>query len=111
MSEPTPLDKAEAAVREASADTEVVRIVAAVLATQQAMSQQAQPVSVGQSPMQPARRPVGLYVAAGIGGAIALSFLAMAAALLAVAVAVGAVCGTVCLLVLRSLWQEMQGRR
>lgn len=109
MIEPTPLDKAEAAVREAAADTEVVRIVAAVLATQQAMTQQ-QP-SPAVQPMPSPRRPVGLYVAAGIGGAVALTFLAMAAALLAVAVAVGAVCATVCLLVLRGLWQDMQRRR
>jgi hypothetical protein len=47
-------------------------------------------------------------VAAGIGGAVALSFLAMAAALLAVAVAVGAVSVTICILVLRGMWQEMQ---
>ncbi|MFE5809450.1 hypothetical protein [Streptomyces sp. NPDC056491] len=59
----------------------------------------------------PAARPVGLYVAAGIGGAVALSFLAMAAALLAVAVAVGAVSVTVCVLVLRGMWQDMQAGR
>jgi hypothetical protein len=47
-------------------------------------------------------------VAAGIGGAVALTFLAMAAALLAVAVAVGAVCATVCLFVLRSMWADFQ---
>ena len=110
MTEPTPLAKAEAAAREAAADTEVVRIVAAVLATQHAMSQQ-QPAPAVPQTTQPPRRPVGLYVAAGIGGAVALTFLAMAAALLAVAVAVGAVCATVCLLVLRGLWQDMQHRR
>ena len=58
-------------------------------------------------PIQPAR-PIGAYVAAGIGGAVALSFLAMAAALLAVAVAVGAVSVTICILVLRGMWREMQ---
>ncbi|MFF4963244.1 hypothetical protein ACFY2Z_40990 [Streptomyces sp. NPDC001222] len=56
----------------------------------------------------PASRPIGAYVAAGIGGAVALSFLAMAAALLAVAVAVGAVSVTICILVLRGMWREMQ---
>jgi hypothetical protein len=100
------LDKAEAAVREAAGNTDVVRIVAAVLATQQA----AQPTSAPPPPA-PARRPLGLYVAAGIGGAIALTFLAMAAALLAVAVAVGGVCATVCLLVLRSMWGDFQKGR
>ena len=108
MTEPTPLDKAEAAARDAAQNTDVVRIVAAVLATQQAMQQ---PDPVAPQPPQTARRPIGLYVAAGIGGTVALTFLAMAAALLAVAVAVGAVCATVCLLVLRGLWQDMQRRR
>lgn len=109
MSEPTPLDKAEQAVREAAADTDVLRIVAAVLATQAAQ----QPVQASATPLnasaqQAKQRPIGLYVAAGIGGAVALTFLAMAAALLAVAVAVGAVCATVCLLVLRSMLDDLR---
>ena len=61
-------------------------------------------------PLRPAR-PVGLYVAAAIGGAVSLSFLALAAALLAVAVAVGAVSVTICILVLRGMWQDMQADR
>lgn len=99
------LEKAEAAVKDAAANTDVVRIVAAVLATQAA---QQQPAPIAQQATQPARRPVGLYVAAGIGGAVALTALAMAAALLAVAVAVGAVCATACLLVLRSLLADFR---
>jgi predicted lysophospholipase L1 biosynthesis ABC-type transport system permease subunit len=109
VTDPTPLDKAEAAVRDAAANTDVVRIVAAVLATQQATHQQ--PTPIAQQATQVARRPVGLYVAAGIGGAVALTFLAMAAALLAVAVAVGGVCATVCLLVLKSLLNDYQKGR
>lgn len=106
MTEPNPLAKAETAVAEAADNTELVRTIAAVLAAQQAMQQ----TPMGQSPTQtvPVRHPYGLYVAAGIGGAVALTFLAMAAALLAVAVAVGAVCATVCLLVLRGLWADFQ---
>lgn len=103
MTEPNPLAKAEAAALEAAENTDVVRIVAAVLAAQQTTQQQLPPPAP-----RPVQRPVGLYVAAGIGGAVALSFLAMAAALLAVAVAVGAVATTVCVLVLRSVWQDMQ---
>lgn len=106
MTESTPLDKAEAAAVEAAQNTDVVRIVAAVLAAQQA----AQPTPTVPAPST-ARRPVGLYVAAGIGGAVALTALAMAAALLAVAVAVGAVCATVCLLVLKSLLDDYQNRK
>ncbi|MEU5112039.1 hypothetical protein AB0G64_11100 [Streptomyces longwoodensis] len=106
MTELNPLAKAELAVTEAETNTDVVRIVAAVLATQQATQQQTPP-----PPAPRTQRPIGLYVAAGIGGAVALTFLAMAAALLAVAVAVGAVCATVCLLVLRSVWADLQKGR
>ena len=96
------LKKAEAAVTEAADNTDVVRIVAAVLAAQQAQQPAPQP------PAQQAKQhPIGLYVAAGIGGAVTQAFLAMAAALLAVAIAVGAVAVTVCLLVLRSLWRDL----
>ncbi|MFE0778799.1 hypothetical protein [Streptomyces sp. NPDC058861] len=62
------------------------------------------------APIKPSR-PVGAYVAAGIGGAVAIGFLSMAAALLAVAVAVGAVSATVCLLVLRAMWQDLQNQK
>jgi hypothetical protein len=97
------LEKAAKDAVEAADNTELVRTIAAVLAAQQITQQQArQP-----APVQ-AQRPIGLYVAAGLGGAVALSFLAMAAALLAVAVAVGAVCATVCLLVLKSLLDDFR---
>ncbi|MER8004969.1 hypothetical protein [Streptomyces sp. NPDC094149] len=109
MTEPTPLAKAEAAVREAEGSTDVARIVAAVLATQHAMQQQPAPTPPAPAP---ARRRIPLsYVGLGIVGAGALTALAMAAALLAVAVAVGAVCATVCLLVLRSMWRDFQQTR
>jgi anti-sigma factor RsiW len=102
------LEKAEQAAREAAANTEITRLVAAVLAAQQLHNQQPAPVAPAPPP---ARRPVGLYIAAGIGGACALSFLALAAALLAVAVAIGGVCATVCLLVLRGLWTDYQNQK
>ncbi len=98
------LEKAARDAVEAADNTRQVEMIAAVLAAQQQLAKQQPPVPAP----APARRPLGLYVAAGIGGAVALTFLAMAAALLAVAVAVGAVCATVCLLVLRSVWQDMQ---
>lgn len=59
----------------------------------------------------PAARPIGAYVAAGIGGAAALTFLALAAAVLAVAVAVGAVSLTICTLVLRSMWERYMSEK
>jgi len=101
------LDKAEAAVAEASVNTAAVQVALAAVELARTAQTQQPPAP---APV-PARRPVGLYVAAGIGGSIALTFLAMAAAMLAVAVAVGAVCATVCLLVLRSMWADFQKGR
>ena len=102
------LERAARDAVEAADNTRQVELIAAVLQAQQLLNAQQPPAP---APL-PARRPVGLYVAAGIGGTIAVSFLAMAAALLAVAVAVGAIATTVCLLVLRSMWHDMQkGRR
>ncbi|KFG07492.1 hypothetical protein [Streptomyces scabiei] len=96
------LEKAARDAVEAADNTELVRAIAAVIAAQQMHQPQQKPAPA------PVQRPYGAYVAAGIGGAVALTFLAMAAALLAVAVAVGAVAATVCVLVLRSMWQDMQ---
>jgi hypothetical protein len=106
VTQPTPLEKAEAAARDAAANTDVVRIVAAVLATQQATQQQPAPAPPQATPA-PRRIPAS-YVALAIVGAGAVTALAMAAALLAVAVAIGGVCATVCLLVLRSMWRDIQ---
>lgn len=103
------LEKAARDAVEAADNAEMVRQIAAVLAAQQLVQAQ-QPAATASAPSTD-RRPVGLYVAAGIGGAVALTFLAMAAALLAVAVAVGAVCATVCLLVLKSLLDDYQKRK
>ncbi|MGQ5579702.1 hypothetical protein, partial [Streptomyces sp. ECR3.8] len=79
------LEKAARDAVEAADNTRQIEMIAAVLAAQKLTQQPPAPAPV------PARRPIGPYVAAGIGGAVALTFLAMAAALLAVAVAVGAV--------------------
>lgn len=100
------LEKAARDAVEAADNAELVRQIAAILAVQQASQAQHQ----APAPL-PAQRPVGLYVAAGLGGAVALTALAMAVALLAVAVAVGAVCATACLLVLKSLLDDYQRRR
>lgn len=64
-----------------------------------------------QAPAPAPARPWGAYVALGIGGAVAVSFLAMAAAILAIALAIGGVCATVCLLVLRSMWESYKADR
>ncbi|TXS42914.1 hypothetical protein [Streptomyces sp. t39] len=55
---------------------------------------------------------VGQWVALGIGGALALTPLAMAAAMLAIALGISAVALTICVLVLRGMWTDAQkGRR
>ncbi|KOG58437.1 hypothetical protein ABZT16_23790 [Streptomyces flaveolus] len=92
------LEKAEAAAREAAANTvDVAQIVAAVLATQQAAQQQPQAPA---APVQPfdAKKWVtigGLGIAGGL-----------VASLFAVAVAIGAVSVAILALVLRGLWRD-----
>jgi hypothetical protein len=99
------IEKAARDAVEAADNTEMTRQIVAILAAQQLLNQQQQPQPP--APM-PVSRPIGLYVAAGIGGAVTLSFLAMAAALFAIAVTVGAVSATVCVLVLRSIWRDYE---
>ncbi|MEU5339346.1 hypothetical protein AB0H18_00570 [Streptomyces sp. NPDC020766] len=96
------LDKAEEAAREAAGNTDVVRIVAAVLAAQQAMQQQPAPV-----PCQHDRRPgrsAGEWLA--ISCAVCVGSVGLAFASLAIAIA--ACCATGCFLILRSIWQSTQ---
>lgn len=98
MTEPSPLDKAEAAVREASADTEIVRIVAAVLAAQQATPPQTATPPPAPAPAFDSRKWLtigGLGIAGGL-----------VASLFAVAVAIGAVSVAILALVLRGLWAD-----
>lgn len=98
------LERAARDAIEAADNAELVRTIAAVIAAQKLNTPQQTPVPA------PVQRPYGLYAAAGIGGAAALTALALAAAVLAVAVAVGAVAATVCLLVLKSLFDDYQKR-
>jgi len=93
------LDKAEAAVREASANTaDVAQIVAAVLAAQQAAQQ---PV-VAQQATAPFDTRKWLTIGGlGIAGGLVAS-------LFAVAVAIGAVSVAILALVLRGLWADFQ---
>lgn len=104
MSEPNPLAKAEAAVVAAAENTELVRIVAAVLAAQQLQAQQ-QPAPVVQQTTQPFN--AGRWLV--IGGVVVAGGLV--AALFAVAVAIGAVSVAILALVLRGLWADFQKGR
>ncbi|WP_333736348.1 hypothetical protein [Streptomyces sp. IBSBF 2806] len=103
MTEPTPLAKAEAAVREASANTaDVAQIVAVVLAAQQAAQP---PAPVAQQATQPFDTRKWLTIGGlGIAGGLVAS-------LFAVAVAIGAVSVAILALVLRSIWHDVQRGR
>lgn len=97
------LKKAEAAAKEASQDTDVLRIVAAVLATQQATQQTAAPAAPAPAARQ---HNTGKWIAIGLAGSVC----AISLALSAIAIAIGAVAVTCCLLVLRSMWRDVTKR-
>ncbi|MFG3266860.1 hypothetical protein [Streptomyces bobili] len=106
MTESNALAKAEAAAVEAADNTDVVRIVAAVLAAQQAVQQQATPAPACQHQHKPGRSAgewLALACAVCVGG-IGIAFAS-------IAIAIGATCATVCLLILRRVWQDMQKGR
>ncbi|MFF9153853.1 hypothetical protein ACF1AB_16670 [Streptomyces sp. NPDC014846] len=95
------LQKAEAAAREAAANTvDVAQIVAAVLATQQ-LAQQQTP-----APPAPARQEFDAKKWVVIGGVVVS--VGLVGALFAVAIAIGATCATACLLILRAMWRDFQ---
>lgn len=108
MNEPTPLDKAEAAVREAEGSTDVARIVAAVLAAQQAVQQQTQaPAQQCQHHQPKDRRGAGEWL--GIAAAVCVGGVGIAFASVALAI-LGGVAGIV-VLVLRGMWNDFQKGR
>lgn len=76
-------------------------------AVQAAQAQQQTPCQHHQAPAPVRQGSAGKWVAAGVGGSVFL----LAVAVSAVAVAISAVALTVCLLVLRSVWQEIRADR
>lgn len=110
MTEPTPVEKAEAALREAEGSTDVARIVAAVLATQHAMQQQAQQTysqSVCQHHHPKPRRSGGEWI--GVACAVCVGGIGIAFASLALAVLGGV--AAIVVLVLRDMWTDMRKGR
>lgn len=109
MTEPTPLDKAEAAVREAQTDTVAVQLaLAAVELAKAATAQQqtAQPHTCQHQQHKPGRSAgewVGIACAVCVGG-VGIAFASLALAIL------GGVAAIV-VLVLRDLWRDMQKGR
>lgn len=102
MTEENPLAKAEQAVRAAETDTDMVRLVAAVLAVQQAQQQTPAPAPAPAAPFDSRKWLTigGLGIAGGL-----------VASLFAVAVAIGAVSVAILALVLRGLWADFQKGR
>ena len=99
------LEKAEQAVREASANTDVARIVAAVIAAQQAVQQQT-PATACQHQHKP-RRSSGEWLA--ISCAVCVGGVGIAFA--SIAIAIGGISVAILALVLRSLWRDYQKGR
>ena len=104
------LDKAEAAVADASRNTDVVAVAMAALEVAKLAAQnvQQQPHTCGNDHKQPEFNARKWWTIGGLiitGGAIA-SVLAIAFALAAVAVAIAGTCATCCLFVLRRMWRD-----
>ncbi|MFI8483850.1 hypothetical protein [Streptomyces rubrogriseus] len=98
------LTRAAADAVEASDNSEMVRQIAAILAAQQLLSQHQAP-----APAPAPRTEFDAKKWLVIGG-VAVS-VGLVGALFAVAIAIGAVCATTCLLILRSVWRDMQRGR
>lgn len=105
---PEPLEQAAAEALAASQQSDQFALVLAAVQAAQIVQQQSQQLPVCQHQHGPQSSPaVGKWVAVGVAGSVA----AISLALSAIAVAVGAVAVTCCLLVLRSMWRDMQQGR
>ncbi|MEV0470238.1 hypothetical protein [Streptomyces prunicolor] len=102
MTEPTALDKAEAAARDAAVNSAAVRV--ALAAVELAKTAQAQQQTPPPAPTPAASQfSTGRWIALGLAGSVC----AISLALSAIAVAIGAIAVTCCLLVLRSMWRDL----
>ena len=107
MTEPTPLDKAEAAAREAAGNTDVVRIVAAVLAAQHAVQQQAAPPPCQHQHERRPGRSAGEWI--GISCAVCIGGVGLAFA--SIAIAIGGLSAAILAIVVRSIWRDFNKGR
>lgn len=108
VTEPTPLDKAEAAVREASTDTAAVQLAFAAmeLAKLATAQQHAPPACQHQHDRHPGRSAgewLAIACAVCVGG-IGIAFAS-------IAIAIGGISVAILALVLRSMWRDVQKRR
>ncbi|MFI1376879.1 hypothetical protein ACH4UY_33360 [Streptomyces longwoodensis] len=97
------LEKAARDAVEAADNVEMVRQIAALLAAQQLLNAQQQPVPA------PVRQEFNATKWLVIGGVVVS--VGLVGAVFAIAITIGAVCATACLLVLRGLWADYQKRR
>ncbi|WP_030342249.1 hypothetical protein [Streptomyces californicus] len=93
------LEKAARDAVEAQANSEQLALIAAVLQAQQFTQQRPAPPAAA-----PSSGGAAKWIGIGLGGSIFL----IAFAVSAVAVAISAVALTVCVLVLRSVWQDIR---
>ncbi|MFI5684673.1 hypothetical protein [Streptomyces sp. NPDC051636] len=104
MNEPTPLDKAEAAAREAATDTVAVQLaLAAVELAKAATAQQAAQAPACAHQHKPGRS-TGEWLA--IGCAVCVGGVGIAIA--SIAIAIGGISVAILAIVLRGLWRDYQ---
>ncbi|MFD9221485.1 hypothetical protein ACFWDI_16115 [Streptomyces sp. NPDC060064] len=100
------IEKASAEAVEAAHNSEQLALIAAVLRAQQ-LTQQAQQSSVGNPTDARSSGSAAKWIGIGVGGSIFLLTVAISA----MAVAISAVALTICVLVLRSIWKDVQKGR
>lgn len=96
------IEKAAKDAVEAAENTDLTRQIVAILAAQQLLNGQQQSPVVQQT-TQPEFNAKKWLVIGGVVVSVGL-----VASLFAVAIAIGAVCATTCLLILRSIWRDLQ---
>jgi hypothetical protein len=105
MNDPTPLDKAEAAAREAAVNTAAVQI--ALAAVELAKAAQTQPTARPHACQHNQRRSAGEWI--GIACAVCVGGVGIAFASIALAILGGV--AAIVVLVLRSMWRDSQRGR
>ncbi|MBD0838804.1 hypothetical protein [Streptomyces sp. TRM68416] len=108
MSEPTPLDKAEKAVRAAETDTAAVQLAMAAMELAKLTQQQAQaPAHTCQHPQPRQRRSAGEWL--GIACAVCVGGIGIAFASLALAILGGT--AAIVALILRGMYEDYRKGR
>lgn len=97
------IEKAARDAVEAADNSQMTQQILAILAAQQLLNQQQAPVA------QQATQPFDAKKWVVIGGVVVS--VGLVGALFAVAIAIGACCATACLLILRSMWRDIQKGR